>query len=131
MSVDLVLDPADLSTVLPLSNQVMSSFSFTQGSRYADFVKGDKIASYGLTALIAGGAAAAAVKSGLLAKLLAALAALWKVIAVALATAAAAVKRFFANLKRKISGEEEAPTVPQPPQERPETRYISSDHDPR
>jgi len=131
MSIDLVLDPRDLSSVLPLSNQVMSTFSFTQGSRYADFVKGDKVATYGLTALIAGGAAAAAMKTGLLAKLIAGIAALWKFILLGLAAAWAAIKKFFANLKKKITGEEDAPTVPQPPQEQPESRFISSDHDPR
>jgi uncharacterized membrane-anchored protein len=131
MNVDLVLDPADLSSVLPQSDQVMSTFNFTQGSRYADFIEGDKVASYGLTALIAGGAAAAAVKSGLFAKLIAAMAALWKLILVGLAAIGAAIKRFFANLKKKITGEEYAPTVPPPPQESAERHVVSSDNDPR
>jgi uncharacterized membrane-anchored protein len=131
MSVDLVLDPADLATVLPLSQEVMSKFNFTQGSRYADFVKGDKVATYGLTALIAGGAAAAVIKTGLFAKLIAAMAALWKLIVVGLAAVGSAIKKFFAKLKRKISGEEEAAGVPNPAMEPPEPHLISSDHDPR
>jgi uncharacterized membrane-anchored protein len=130
MSVDLVLDPADMNTVLPLSNQVMGGFQFTLGSRYADFVKGDKVATYGLTALIAGGAAAAVIKTGLFAKLIAAMAAFWKLIVVGFAAAASAVKRFFAKLKRKITGEEDAAAVTVPEQSPPEPHLISSDHDP-
>jgi uncharacterized membrane-anchored protein len=131
MSVDLVLDPTDLSSVLPLSEQVMSTFHFTEGSRYTDFVKGDKVATYGLTALIVGGATAAAIKSGLFAKLIAAMAALWKLIIVGLVAVGAAIKRFFTNIKKKISGEIEAPKVPEPPQESSESHNISSDHDQR
>jgi uncharacterized membrane-anchored protein len=131
MSVDLVLDPSDLGTVLPLSKAVLSTFHFTEGSRYADFVKGDKVATYGLTALIAGGAAAAAIKSGLFAKLIAGMVALWKVIAVGLAAAWASLKKFFANLKRKVSGEEKAPSVEYPEQRQLESQIKSSDHDPR
>jgi uncharacterized membrane-anchored protein len=130
MNVDLVLEPADLDAVLPLSNQLMSGFGFTPGSRYADFVKGDKVASYGLTALIAGGAAAAAIKTGLFAKLIAAMVAFWKFMVVGFAAAASAVKKFFAKLRRKISGEEEAAAVTVPAQGPPSQHAISSDHDP-
>jgi len=131
MSVDLVLDPTVLSSVLPVSKEVMSTFQYTGGSRYADFVKGDKVATYGLTALIVGGATAAAVKSGLFAKLIVAMTALWKLILVGLAAIGAAIKRFFTNLKKKVSGEIEAPKVPEPPQESSVSHNISSDHDQR
>ena len=47
-------------------NHILSGFSYKKGKSYAEYVQGDKIAKYGLTALIAGGAAAAAAKSGLL-----------------------------------------------------------------
>lgn len=64
MKAILVSDPTELSSVLPKYESIMSGFNFSQGNRYAEFVKGDKVAEYGLSALIVGGAAAAAVKSG-------------------------------------------------------------------
>ena len=68
MNVDLVLDPTSYESAVPRFGAVMRGFHFKQGNRYADFVKGDKVAAYGLTALIAGGAGAVALKTGLLAK---------------------------------------------------------------
>lgn len=109
--VDLVIDPSQTAATLPKFRNVMTGFSFTSGSRYADFVKGDKVAEYGLTALIAGGAAAVAMKTGLFAKLLALLAGLWKVIAVGVAALLSRIKQIFAAIRRKISGEEKAPSV--------------------
>ena len=69
MNVDLVLAPKEYASVLPAFNSLIGTFQFQQGSRYADFVKGDKVAEYGLTALIAGGAGALAVKTGFLMKM--------------------------------------------------------------
>jgi uncharacterized membrane-anchored protein len=77
MNVDLVLAADQYTANVGRFEQMMSGFVFNDGHRYADFVKGDKVAAYGLTALIAGGAGVAAAKTGLLAKF-------WKVIAVAL-----------------------------------------------
>jgi uncharacterized membrane-anchored protein len=68
MSADLVIDPESLDGSLPDYDSLMSGFSFSTGNRYAEFREGDKIAKYGLTALIAGGAGAAAMKTGLLAR---------------------------------------------------------------
>jgi len=75
MNVDLVLGPDEYETIVPEFNDLMASFEFHNGSRYGDFVSGDKVAAYGLTALVAGGVGAAAVKTGLLMKL-------WKFIVV-------------------------------------------------
>jgi uncharacterized membrane-anchored protein len=112
--VDLVTDPETVAATLPRFKDVMSGFSFTNGSRYADFVNGDKVASYGLTALIAGGATAVAIKTGLFAKLLAMLAGLWKIIAVAFAALMSRLKNIVAAIKRKFgknSGNELSPDV--------------------
>jgi uncharacterized membrane-anchored protein len=65
MRLTLVVDPQELSAVLPLYRTSMNNFSFQSGQKYAEFIKGDKIAQYGLTALVAGGAGAAAAKLGL------------------------------------------------------------------
>jgi uncharacterized membrane-anchored protein len=43
---------------------VLQGYSFNEGERYTEFRTGDKVAEYGLAALIVGGAAAAAVKTG-------------------------------------------------------------------
>ncbi|MBR0883688.1 DUF2167 domain-containing protein (plasmid) [Bradyrhizobium sp. YCK136] len=42
----------------------LANFTFNPGQRYFEFRAGDKVAEYGLAALIVGGAAAAAAKSG-------------------------------------------------------------------
>jgi uncharacterized membrane-anchored protein len=128
MSVDLVVDPTEMDAAIPAAEGLLRNFSFQQGSRYAEFVKGDKVATYGLAALIAGGAAAAVVKTGLLTKLLAALAAFWKVIAVGLAALGASIKRFFKNLKSKITGERPATEV-EAERDAIAASSVSSDHD--
>lgn len=47
--------------------QILSMVDFKQGNRYADFdPKTDKVAKYGIAALVAGGALAVAAKAGLL-----------------------------------------------------------------
>jgi uncharacterized membrane-anchored protein len=47
--------------------QILAMVDFKEGNRYADFdPKTDKVAKYGLTALVAGGALAVAAKAGLL-----------------------------------------------------------------
>ena len=49
--------------------KILTGFSYTEGERYAEFREGDKVAKYGLTALIAGTGAFAAAKMGLFGKL--------------------------------------------------------------
>jgi uncharacterized membrane-anchored protein len=88
MSANLVADPEELGAAVPEYKSLLKKFSYSKGNTYAEFRKGDKIAKYGLTALITGGAAAVAIKSGLLPKLL-------KGGVVLVVGAAAAVKKFF------------------------------------
>lgn len=68
MSATLVSSPDRLEEVLPVSSNLLAGYDYLPGNRYAEFRAGDKIAEYGLTALITGGVAVAAVKSGLLQK---------------------------------------------------------------
>jgi len=59
----------DVKTFESLSydvHEILKGFSFKTGKSYAEYVKGDKLAKLGLTALIVGGTAAAATKFGLL-----------------------------------------------------------------
>lgn len=64
MSATLVSDPKNLEKDLIDFRSATGSFSYVPGEKYEEFRNGDKMAEYGLGALIAGGAAAAAAKSG-------------------------------------------------------------------
>ena len=59
-------DEESLKAVRP----VLAGYSFVDGRTHAEFRQGDKLAGYGLAAVIGGGVAAAAVKSGFFAKFL-------------------------------------------------------------
>lgn len=66
MSLVLVADRSSFASFKPEIDKLVSNLSFKKGKSYAEYVKGDKVAKYGLTALIAGGAATVAAKTGLL-----------------------------------------------------------------
>lgn len=65
----LVCDPDILDEVLPEYQKLIAGFQYQDNHRYAEYRSGDKVAEYGLTALIVGGGAAVAAKTGLLATL--------------------------------------------------------------
>lgn len=98
-----VMDAALITTAQYLQEDLAEfrnankGFAFRTDESYAAFKDGDKVSEYGLAALITGGAAAAAVKGGLLKGLIAALAAGWKLIAVGIAGAWAAFRKFFSK----------------------------------
>ncbi len=100
MAVVLVTDPETLTANKADVDQVIASFSYHSGQRYAEYVKGDKIAKYGLTALVAGGAATVAAKAGIF-KLLAKFG---KVIVLAVIAFLAAIR---GKLKQLFSKREE------------------------
>lgn len=106
MEVSLVCDPPQLAGVLPVSNKLLGDYSFNPGKRYAEFTKGDKVAAYGLAALITGGAVAVAAKSGLLAKLLKLLVKFAVFIA---AGVAALFKKIFGKSKNDLTPEKNSP----------------------
>ncbi|HEY4221981.1 MAG TPA: DUF2167 domain-containing protein [Myxococcota bacterium] len=87
-----------LNDVLPEFRAALAGFSFKQGETYSEYKSGDKLAEYGLAALVAGGGVALAAKSGLLAKLGVLVAKGGKAIFLALAAAAGAVGKFFQRL---------------------------------
>ena len=91
----LVSDPNTLDQDVKDFHSALSNLTFDAGQKYAEFRPGDKVAEYGLAALVVGGAAAVAVKSG---------AGFIKVIGVgALALGGAAwgfLKRIFSRSKR-------------------------------
>jgi len=69
MEVTLVCEPEELNDMIAAQEKILTGYSYIEGERYAEFKSGDKIAEYGLTALIAGGGAFALAKTGLLGKL--------------------------------------------------------------
>ena len=65
MSAVLVSSPQTLNEDMKAFNGALAGYQFAAGEQYAEFRSGDKIAEYGLAALVVGGAAAAAAKAGL------------------------------------------------------------------
>lgn len=107
-SLNLVDDPANLASSKPQAATLLAATTFRVGARYADFQPGtDKAAEYGLAALVAGGAGAAALKVakvGLLAKLggklIAILIAFKKVVIVAALGAVGLLQKLFGGGKK-------------------------------
>lgn len=79
MDVVLVSDPGILDTAAATLKTILTDgYQFAPGEKYAEFKQGDRVAEYGLAALVAGGAAAVAAKKGVFAVIGAFLAAAWK-----------------------------------------------------
>jgi len=95
MEVVLVVDPENLQATLPLFRQALTGYSFQGGQSYAEYRSGDKVAKYGLAALVVGGAAVGAAKLGLFAGLLVFLKKAWKLVVLAIAAIAASIKKLF------------------------------------
>ena len=68
MGANLVISEQFLDKHIDAYRTLLKGYSFLPGQRHAEFREGDKLAGLGLTALIAGGAAGLAAKTGLLAK---------------------------------------------------------------
>ncbi len=64
MSALLVSDPTSLDKDVRTFKAALAGFDFNSGQKYSEYRTGDKVAQYGLAALIVGGAAAAAAKTG-------------------------------------------------------------------
>jgi len=76
------------------------NFSYVSGQKYAEFKSGDKVAAYGLSALVLGGAGVLAAKAGLLAKLGILLGKFWKAIVFGLIAIAAVLKKLLNKITR-------------------------------
>jgi uncharacterized membrane-anchored protein len=97
-SVIMVSSPQDVTGATADLDKVLTGYRFNGGDTYAEWRPGDKVAAYGLTGLIIGGAVAAAAKTGLLKSLLVALAAAWKLVVAGVVALLAGLKSLF---KRK------------------------------
>ena len=101
MEVNLVIDPEKLNATLPAYQALLNDYSYKPGERYAEYRQGDKLAKYGLAALIAGGAAAVAVKTGLFASLILLFKKAWKLVVIAVAAVVAWFKRLINGGKNR------------------------------
>ena len=96
MSAVLVSNPETLEQDRAAFDAALGGFKYNSGKGYTEFKEGDKVAAYGLGALVLGGAAAAAAKTG-------AGKALLKFLWVAIAGGAAAVWAFIKRIMGKRS----------------------------
>lgn len=103
MEVGLVASEDNLGETLVSFSEVTSRFSYVDTNRYADWVPGDKVAEYGLTALVVGGVAAAAAKGGFFKSF-------WKLLVVAALGLAGFVKRLIFGRKAEEPAEPIAPS---------------------
>ena len=106
MEVVLVVDPEKLPETLPLFRTMLAGYSFNTGQTYAEYRPGDKVAKYGLAALVVGGAAVGAAKLGLFASLILLIKKAWKLVVVAFAALAASIKKVLARLFGRKTGPE-------------------------
>lgn len=98
MEVQLICAPEELQPLLGEFQKIMTGFEYIEGQRYAEFREGDKVAKYGLTALIAGTGAFAAAKMGLFGKLGLFFAKLGKAAILLVIGALAVAKKFLGKL---------------------------------
>ena len=106
MEVVLIVEPDKLPATLPVFRNLLTGYSFLTGQNYAEYRPGDKVAKYGLAALVLGGTAVGAAKLGLLGPVLLFFKKAWKLVVIAIAAIAASLKKFFARLfgRRDESG---------------------------
>ena len=64
MQVTLVSSPQTMTRDVASFKSALTHFDFNDGERYSEFTSGDKVAAYGLGALVLGGAAAAVASKG-------------------------------------------------------------------
>lgn len=101
MNVTLVSDvPVFKQAEIEADQLLAGGFSYVAGQKYAEFKAGDKVAQYGLAALVLGGGVAAAAKLGLLAQIGVFFSKSWKLVVAALVAVGVAIKKLF----NKITG---------------------------
>jgi uncharacterized membrane-anchored protein len=94
-SIVMVASPAELADAQKVLNGVLDGYEFKSGDRYTEWQPGDKVAEYGLAALVLGGAAAVATKKGFWGLLAGFFAAAWKAIAAVAVGAMAWLRKVF------------------------------------
>lgn len=99
LSLNAVAGMSELPVVQTGMQQLLTMTEFDAGARYADFDEStDKVAAYGVAALIGGGLAA---KAGLFAKIGLVLAKFWKLLLIGVVAIGALIKRFFSKKEQQ------------------------------
>ena len=93
-----IVGPEDLPATLPEFKKLLADYKYQSGQTYAEYKPGDKVAKYGLAALVVGGAAVGAAKLGLLGPLILLFKKAWKLVVVAIAAMAASLKKVLGKL---------------------------------
>ncbi|MDO8479864.1 MAG: DUF2167 domain-containing protein [Candidatus Rokubacteria bacterium] len=94
MNATLVSEPQDLDRDIAVFKTSLGGFDFVSGDRYAEFKAGDRVAEYGLAALVLGGAAVVATKTGFIK-------AFWKLLVIGVIAFGGAATAFFRRLFRR------------------------------
>lgn len=97
-AVTLVADPDNLAEEVGQFKSAITGYQYIPDQAYQAYKPGDKVAKYGLAALITGGAVAVAAKTGLWKVVVGALVAGWKLVAVAIAAVLASFGRIFKRI---------------------------------
>ena len=100
MEAVLICRPDELPATLPAFRELLAGYNYSSGQSYAEYKPGDKVAKYGLAALVLGGAGVGAAKLGLFAWLAVFLKKAWKLVVVAFV----AVIGFFKKILNRITG---------------------------
>jgi uncharacterized membrane-anchored protein len=106
MEAKLVVDPEQLAATLPTFKELLAGYAYQPGQRYAEFKPGDKVAKYGLAALVTGAGVALAAKTGLLAWIAVFFKKAWKVIVIAVVAVGAFLKRLVVGRTEPRASEE-------------------------
>ena len=104
MVVKLIVDPEEFRTTLPAFTNLLAGYSFESGQTYAEYRSGDKVAKYGLAALVTAGAAVGAAKLGLFGPLILLFKKAWKLIVIAFVAVIGVLKKFFGRLTGRGNG---------------------------
>ena len=99
-SIVMAADAARLAEAQQALAGVLDGFEYKPGERYSEWLPGDKVAEYGLAALILGGAAAIATKKGFWAVLGGFFAAAWKFIVAAVVGVGAWLRKKFGGARQ-------------------------------
>ena len=94
-------DLDQIDAAVPAFREVLKEFKYTAGETYGEYRAGDKVAKYGLGALVLGGAALGAAKFGLFAKLALLFKKGFKLIVIGAIAVASWIKSLFSGKKRR------------------------------
>lgn len=98
MEVVLICEPDQLPKTLPTFKNLLAAHKFQTGESYAEYRPGDKVAKYGLAALVLGGAAVGAAKLGMLGPVIIFFKKAWKLVVIAFVAVIGFFKKMLAQL---------------------------------